>query len=318
MRDFLFSMAHVTEQAAVASFPWIGTGNKIEADRASTEAMRAALNGIPFRGRIAIGEGEMDEAPMLYIGEVVGNGSGPLFDLAVDPLDGTTPASKGQGDCIAVLAGAPHGTLLHAPDMYMEKLATGAEAKGAVHLDAPIEANIQAVARAKNKAVKDVTVIVQDRSRHQKLVQRARRTGAKVKLFHEVDVTAALATALPDHDIDLFVGIGGAPEGVVAAAAIKCLGGDFQGRLLPDDHQQLARCQQMGLDNPNQLLNLHDLVASQQCFFIATGVTDGLLVDGVKKRDQGELATHTFMVDGVANEIRVVQTIHRPKQVLMK
>ncbi|MFB4212078.1 class II fructose-bisphosphatase [Shouchella sp. JSM 1781072] len=314
MRDLVFSMANVTEVAAVSSYPWIGKGNKIEADRASTEAMRQALNKISFNGRIAIGEGEMDQAPMLFIGEKVGTGQGECIDLAVDPLDGTTPFSKGQGDCIAVLAGAPSGKLLHAPDMYMKKIAVGPEAKGQIHLDAPIEDNIRAVAKAKQKSLHDVTVIVQDRHRHTDLVERARAIGAKVKLFQEVDVTAALAPCLPRLHVDLFIGTGGAPEGVVAAAAIRSLEGDFQGRLLPENNEEFARCKRMGLENPTQLLQLDDLVASDDCFFVATGVTDGLLVNGVSPAQGDQLLTETFMVDGVHKSIRILQTTHSPKR----
>src|SRR5699024_2369941 len=224
-------VVRVTEAAALAASQWMGKGKKNEADDAATQAMRQTLDSINMKGTVVIGEGELDEAPMLYIGEKLGNGLGQEVDIAVDPLEGTTILSKGYPNAMSIIAIADKGTLLHAPDMYMEKLVVGKNAAGKVHLDDPIEKIIDIVAEANNKRVQDVTVIIQERPRHQEIVDRIREKGARVHFFGDGDVAAAITVALPHTGIDIFLGTGGAPEGVITAAAIKALEGDMQARL---------------------------------------------------------------------------------------
>jgi len=292
--DFL----DVSQQAAIAAYPWIGKGNKMEADGAGTEAMRDRLNLIDMQGRVVIGEGEMDEAPMLYINEILGTGTGPSVDIAVDPVEGTTLMAKGQENSLAVIAVAQQGTLLHAPDMYMKKMAVGPKAKGWIDIQLSLTENMKAVAQALGKNIKDLTVTIQDRPRHDELINEVIEAGARVKLFSDVDITGAVATAIDDIDVDLLVGIGGAPEGVIAATALKCMGGDFQAVLLPQDETEFNRCVQMGILHPEIPLKIDDIVNTNDCFFIATGITGGMLLDGVKKRENGALMTHSLVTIG--------------------
>ncbi|MCK9918292.1 class II fructose-bisphosphatase, partial [Microbacteriaceae bacterium K1510] len=276
-RELALEVVRVTEVAALASAQWLGRGKKNEADGAATSAMRAMFDTIAMRGTVVIGEGELDEAPMLYIGEKLGNpgADGPEVDVAVDPLEGTTIVSKGHSNAMSVVAIGDRGTLLHAPDMYMLKLAVGRRAAGRIHLHDPIDKMIDVVAEANNKRVQDVTVIVQERDRHNQIIDAVREKGARVKLFGDGDVGAAIATCLPETGIDLFLGIGGAPEGVISAAAIKCLGGDMQAQLKPQNDAERQRCIKMGLADPEQLLTLKDLVKGDDAIFAATGVSDG-------------------------------------------
>ena len=292
--DFL----DVSQQAAIAAYPRIGKGNKMEADGAGTEAMRDRLNLIDMQGRVVIGEGEMDEAPMLYINEILGTGTGPSVDIAVDPVEGTTLMAKGQENSLAVIAVAQQGTLLHAPDMYMKKMAVGPKAKGWIDIQLSLTENMKAVAQALGKNIKDLTVTIQDRPRHDELINEVIEAGARVKLFSDVDITGAVATAIDDIDVDLLVGIGGAPEGVIAATALKCMGGDFQAVLLPQDETEFNRCVQMGILHPEIPLKIDDIVNTNDCFFIATGITGGMLLDGVKKRENGALMTHSLVTIG--------------------
>jgi len=292
--DFL----DVSQQAAIAAYPWIGKGKKMEADGAGTEAMRDRLNLIDMQGRVVIGEGEMDEAPMLYINEILGTGTGPSVDIAVDPVEGTTLMAKGQENSLAVIAVAQQGTLLHAPDMYMKKMAVGPKAKGWIDIQLSLTENMKAVAQALGKNIKDLTVTIQDRPRHDELINEVIEAGARVKLFSDVDITGAVATAIDDIDVDLLVGIGGAPEGVIAATALKCMGGDFQAVLLPQDETEFNRCVQMGILHPEIPLKIDDIVNTNDCFFIATGITGGMLLDGVKKRENGALMTHSLVTIG--------------------
>ncbi|OYD07418.1 class II fructose-bisphosphatase [Paludifilum halophilum] len=310
MNKLILDFANVTEKAALAAYPWIGKGNKNEADRASTEAMRKRLNAISMDGRIVIGEGEMDEAPMLYIGERLGTGKGPSLEIAVDPLDGTSLIAKGRENSIAVMAVTPKGGLLSAPDMYMEKIAVGSKARGIIDLDAPLIENMKAVAKAKGKDVSDLTITVQERKRHEKLINSILQYGASVKLFDDVDVTGAICAALDHGKIDLFLGIGGAPEGVVSAAAVKALGGDFQGRLLPTNDAETERCRKMGIVHCEQKLTADEIVRSDEGFFVATGVTDGLLLDGVQPI-HGKQMTHSLIIDGTSDSYHFMESIHR-------
>ncbi len=301
----------VAQQAAIASYPWVGKGKKNEADGAGTEAMRTRMNTIGMDGTIVIGEGELDEAPMLYIGEKVGTGVGPAVDIAVDPVEGTTLMSKGQDNSLTVIAVAERGHLLHAPDMYMKKIAVGPKAKGRISIEAPLTENILAVADALGKDVSEVTVMIQDRTRHHDLIQQVFEAGAKVKLFSDGDVTGAIATGIDEIDVDLLVGTGGAPEGVIAAAALRSLGGDFQAQLVCQNDEEFNRCVTMGLSDPGKILRMDDLVKSDSCFFVAAGITDGILLNGVRKKEGGAMLTHSFItIGGKGNYFQFIETRH--------
>lgn len=242
-RSLTMEVVRVTEAAAIASAKWMGRGLKEEADDAATTAMRALFDTIPMHGTVVIGEGEMDEAPMLYIGEELGlRNGGPQVDIAVDPLEGTNIVAKGTNGAMTVLAIADRGNLLNAPDMYMEKLAVGPEAAGKVDINASVTDNLKAVAKAKNKEISDVVAILLDRPRHQHIVDEIREAGARIKFIQDGDVNAAISTAFDETGIDIMFGTGGAPEGVISAVALKCLGGDFQAKLIPEDEAQVERC----------------------------------------------------------------------------
>ena len=288
----------VSQQAAIACYPWIGRGDKIEADGAGTEAMRNRMNLIDMSGVIVIGEGEMDEAPMLYIDEKLGTGNGPHVDIAVDPVEGTTLMAKGKGRSLTVIAVASQGSLLHAPDMYMKKIAVGPKAKGSIDIELSLSENMKAVAKALGKQVNELTVMIQERPRHEELIQEVIQAGASVKLFSDVDITGAIATAFDEIDIDLLVGTGGAPEGVITATALKCLGGDFQAKLIPQNQAEFDRCLKMGISNPDKALTMDEIVKTDDCFFVATGITDGMLLKGIQKSKQGSLLTHSLVIAG--------------------
>ncbi|EZP59785.1 fructose 1,6-bisphosphatase [Exiguobacterium indicum] len=318
-RSLSMELVRVTEAAALASARWMGKGLKNEADDAATSAMRDVFDTIPMKGTVVIGEGEMDEAPMLYIGEKLGNGYGPRLDVAVDPLEGTNIVAKGTWGALAVLAVADAGDLLHAPDMYMDKIAVGPEAAGHISLDATIEENIAAVAKAKNKEIEDVVVSILDRERHEEIIQRIRATGARIRLIGDGDVAGAINTAFPHTGIDILLGSGGAPEGVLAAVALKCLGGELQGRLLPADDAEIERCKKMGIEDPSKILMMDDLVAGDDCIFAATGVTDSELMKGVQFTAQGG-QTHSVVMRAKSGTVRFVEGIHsfkkKPKLVI--
>jgi fructose-1,6-bisphosphatase II len=298
----------VSQQAAIAAYPWIGKGNKIVADGAGTSAMRDRMNLIDMQGFIVIGEGEMDEAPMLYINEKLGTGIGPLVDIAVDPVEGTTLMSKGQENSLAVIAVAKRGGLLHAPDMYMKKIAVGPRAKGCIDIELPLRENMKAVANALGKDVGELTVMIQDRPRHEELMDAVIAAGARLKLFSDVDITGAIGTALDEMDVDILVGTGGAPEGVIAATALKCLGGDFQAKLLPKDEAEWNRCINMGIVHPENPLTIDEIVKTDDCFFVATGITNGELLNGVKKKGNGTMLAHSLVTFG--GEMKNSQFIH--------
>ncbi|UOR11819.1 class II fructose-bisphosphatase [Halobacillus amylolyticus] len=309
-RELALELVRVTEAAAIASAQWMGRGDKMNADDAATTAMRTMFDSVSMDGVVVIGEGELDEAPMLYIGEELGDKTGPKVDIAVDPLEGTNIVAKGHNNAVAVIAAAKRGTLLHAPDMYMDKIAVGKNAKGLIHIDDPIERTIDIVARANNKRVADLTVIIQERERHQDIMDRVIKKGARVKLFGDGDVGASIATCLPQTGVDLFVGTGGAPEGVISAAAIKSLGGDMQARLVPQNEEETERCQTMGLENPLQHLTLNDLVKSDDAIFAATGVTEGELLNGVKFLGGDLVETDSIVMRAKTRTVRFVKANH--------
>jgi fructose-1,6-bisphosphatase II len=259
-----------------------------------------------MEGVVVIGEGEIDEAPMLFIGEKVGTGTGLKVDLAVDPIDGTTSTSKGQNDAISVIAAAPKGKLLHAPDMYMEKIATGPQAAGKIDINAPLEDNLYAVARAKGKQLNELTVIIQDRERHHKWIDIIRGVGAKTYLFEDGDVIPAISTCIDSLNIDMFIGIGGAPEGVLAAVGVKSLGGDMQARLLPREEEEYQRCIKMGIEDPDK-----QLIGTDNCVFVATGITSNMLLKGICY-DQKRYVTHSMVISGLDKNLRCTKTVHLP------
>ena len=299
-------LVKVTEAAALAAGRWTGKGNKDEADGAATSAMRNMFNNIQMSGTVVIGEGEMDEAPMLYIGEKLGTGDGPEIDIAVDPIEGTSIVAAGTGNALTTLAVAEHGNLLHAPDMYMEKIAVGPESAGKIDINAPVIENLKAVAKAKNKNIEDLVVTILDRERHEKIIQEIRDAGAKVKLIEAGDVLAAIHTAFEHSGVDIMLGSGGAPEGVLAAVALKSLGGDFQGKLLPQTEEEKNRLKEMGVNDFNKTLYMEDIVKGDDAYFVATGVTDGELLRGVQyKGDMG--ITHSIVIHGKSRSIRYIE-----------
>jgi len=309
-RSLTMELVRVTEAASIASARWMGYGKKDEADGAATEAMRKVFDTIPMRGTVVIGEGEMDEAPMLYIGEKLGLGYLPEVDVAVDPLEGTNIVAKGLWNAISVVAVADRGCLLHAPDMYMDKIAVGPQAVGKVDIDAPVEDNLKAVAQASGKDISDLVAVVLDRPRHAKLIEAIRKAGARIKLIPDGDVAAAIHTGFPGTGVDILFGSGGAPEGVLAAVGLKCLGGEIQGRLLPENEEQYERCVKMGISDPNKVLRMEDLVKGDDAIFAATGVTDGELLRGV--RYQGETATtHSLVMRAKTGTVRFIEGTHR-------
>ncbi|WP_332628635.1 class II fructose-bisphosphatase [Halalkalibacter flavus] len=312
-RSLSMELVRVTEAAALASGRWMGRGNKDEADRAATEAMRDVFDTIPMKGTVVIGEGEMDEAPMLYIGEKLGNGYGSRVDVAVDPLEGTNIVASGQWNALAVLAIADHGNLLHAPDMYMDKIAVGPEAVGKVDINAPIIDNLKAVAQAKGKDIEDLVVSILNRDRHEKMIQDIRSAGARIKLLSDGDVAAAINTAFGDTGVDIMLGSGGAPEGVIAAVGLKCLGGELQGKLLPANEDELARCKKMGIEDVNKVLHMDDLVTGDDCIFAATGVTDGELLKGVRYHGSSA-TTQSLVMRAKSGTVRFVDGKHSMKK----
>lgn len=309
-RELTMEFARVTEAAALASARWVGLGNKEAADNAAVEAMRAVFDTIHMDGTVVIGEGEMDEAPMLYIGERVGNGESPVLDVAVDPLEGTNSVAKGVAGAIAVVAIAKKGCLLHAPDMYMDKIAVGPAAAGRINIDAPVAENITNVAQALGKKIADITVVILDRPRHHQLIKDVRTCGARVRLISDGDVSPAVACAFEDTGVDMMMGIGGAPEGVLAAAALRCMGGEMQGRLWPENEEDKARAKALGIEDVHKLLMMDDLVSGDDVFFAATGITEGPLLRGVTFTSKGAL-THTVVIRGKTGTVRFIEARHR-------
>ncbi|GAA0417152.1 MAG: class II fructose-bisphosphatase [Bacillota bacterium] len=309
MQALLLDFLKVTEAAAIASKPWVGSGDKIAADEAATSAMREELNRLKMSGTVVIGEGEIDEAPMLYIGEKVGIGTGPAVDIAVDPIEGTTPIVNGQRNAITVIAAAERGSLLHAPDMYMKKLAVGSKAKGKIDIEAPLEDNLHTLAKALDKPMDQLNILIQDRPRHREYINRIRNCGANVLLFNDGDVIYATATCMEELDIDMFLGIGGAPEGVLGAVAARCLGGEMQAKLMPRNSEEIQRCLQMGIVNPEQALTHQQLVNTDNCIFAATGITANLFLNGIKTVN-GNYITHSILVNGKDKQLRYVESTY--------
>ncbi|MDO4793841.1 MAG: class II fructose-bisphosphatase [Filifactor alocis] len=311
-RNIALELVRITETAALASANWMGRGDKNAADGAAVEGMRMCFERVDVRGEIVIGEGELDEAPMLYIGEKVGSGYGPLVDIAVDPIDGTNLIAKGLPNAIAVIAMTEKGKMLKAPDTYMDKIIVGPKARGVIDLEAPVRENLKKVAHAIDKPLSDLTLTILDRDRHSDIIKEARETGVRIKIFNEGDVAAGIATCFSDTGVDILLGSGGAPEGVITAAAVKTLGGDMQGRLHPMSPEEVQRCHQMGFDDESikKVLTLEDLVCGQDIFFAATGITDGDLLKGVRFLSKRKVVTHSVVMRSSTGTIRFVEASH--------
>src|SRR5699024_1764293 len=307
-RSLTMELVRVTEAAALSSARWMGRGRKEEADDAATTAMRTVFDTIPMSGTVVIGEGEMDEAPMLYIGEKLGMGNGPLVDVAVDPLEGTSIVAQGTWNALSVIAIADGGHLLHAPDMYMNKIAVGPEAVGKIDINASVTENLQNIAKAKRKDVEDIVAVVLDRPRHDELIKELREAGARIKLIPDGDVAGAINTAFDETGVDVLVGIGGAPEGVLAATALKCLGGEIQGKLVPTNDKERKRCLQMGIDL-DQVFGMHDFCSGDDAIFAATGVTDGELLKGVRFKGT-RASTQTVVLRAKSGTVRFIDGEH--------
>ena len=320
-RELAIEFSRVTEAAALAGYKWLGRGDKNIADGAAVAAMRHILNQIDIDGEIVIGEGEIDEAPMLYIGEHVGTGQGDAVDIAVDPIEGTRMTAMGQSNALAVLAVGDKGSFLKAPDMYMEKIIVGPKAKGVIDLDAALELNLKAVAKALGKPLSRLTVITLAKPRHDKAIKEMQGLGVRVFAIPDGDVAASILTCLPDSEVDMLYGIGGAPEGVISAAVIRALDGDMQARLVPRHQvkgdspevralgeQEIARCQELGID-VTKVLKLEDLAKNDNVIFSATGITKGDLLEGITSN--GVMATtETLLIRGKSRTIRRIKSIH--------
>ncbi len=307
-RNLALELVRVTESAALAASRWMGLGKKNEADGAAVEGMRKAFDAVAITGTVVIGEGEMDEAPMLFIGEKVGSG-GPEMDIAVDPLEGTTTTAAGGPNAIAVVALAESGNFLHAPDIYMQKIAVGAGLPaGVVDIDDAVEKNLRNLARAKKCEISDLVACILDRDRHAELIARVREAGARIMLIDQGDVAAVIATAQPMSGVDIYLGSGGAPEGVLAAAALRCIGGQMQGRLLYETEEQRARAHDMGVSDPNRVYAVHDM-ARGNVMFAATGVTGGPLLRGVRRFGNGAV-THSMVMRSKSGTVRTIEAQH--------
>lgn len=308
-RNLAMELVRVTEAAALASGRFMGRGDKEAADQAAVNAMRIVLQTIDMDGLIVIGEGEKDNAPMLYNGEQVGNGSGLKFDVAVDPIDGTRPLAFGRSNSLATVAIAPRGSMFNpGPFVYMNKLAVGPEAKGKIDIEKPLIENLKAIAKAMHKDVEDLTTIILDRDRHIDMIAEIRRAGARIRQIPDGDVAAALMTAQPDSGVDVLIGIGGTPEGVLAACALRAMGGEIQGKLYARDEAELRRGHEAGYDF-DRILTMDDLVSSEDVFFAATGITDGELLKGVRYFGHGA-STDSLVVRGLTGTVRQITATH--------
>jgi len=307
-RNLALDLVRVTEAAALAASRWMGRGKKNEADGAAVEAMRRAFDSVAIEGTVVIGEGEMDEAPMLYIGERVGAG-GPPMDIAVDPLEGTSITAKGGPNALAVVALAERGNFLHAPDIYMDKIAVGPGLpEGIVDLDASVGENLRALARAKGRSVNDIVVCMLERDRHAHLMEGCRSAGARIMLLGDGDVAGVIAAAMPEGGVDIYMGSGGAPEGVLAAAALRCIGGQMQGRLLYEDEAQRQRARDMGVNDPDHKYGVSEM-AKGDVMFAATGVTSGALLKGVRRFGTGAY-THSMVMRSKSGTVRYIEANH--------
>lgn len=310
-RNLGLDLVRVTETAAMAAARWLGRGDKEEVDQAAVDGMRLHLSTIDIDGQVVIGEGEKDEAPMLYNGEFVGNGSGMVVDVAVDPVDGTRLTAAGLPNAIAVIALAEGRGSMYAPGslVYMDKIAVGPEAAGTIDLEAPVGHNLKRVADANGKEMNDLRVLILDRPRNQPYIDAAREVGARISLFRDGDIAGAIATAQENHEADIMLGIGGSPEAVIAAAALKCVGGEIQCRLWPRDESEERFARDEGLDL-NQVLTIEDLVASDNVFFAATGVTNGEFLRGVNFRGEERAVTHSVIMRSKTGSLRYMTAVH--------
>jgi fructose-1,6-bisphosphatase II len=309
-RNLALELARVTEAAALGAARFMGRGDKEAADAAAVNAMRIVLQTVDMNGIIVIGEGEKDNAPMLYNGENVGNGLPPDMDVAVDPIDGTRPLAFGRTNSIATVAIAPRGAMFDpGPFVYMNKLAVGPEAKGMINIEKSITENLQAIAKAKGKDVEDLTTIILDRDRHKDVIAEVRKAGARIRLIPDGDVAAALMTAWPDSGVDVLLGVGGTPEGVIAACALRAMGGEIQGKLYARDEDELRRGREAGYDF-DKVLTMNDLVSSEDVFFAATGITDGELLQGVHYFGDSA-STDSLVVRGLTGTVRQISATHR-------
>ncbi|MBM3570069.1 MAG: class II fructose-bisphosphatase [Alphaproteobacteria bacterium] len=308
-RNLALEAVRVTEVAALAAAKWIGRGDEKSADQAAVDAMRSALNSLSIRGKVVIGEGERDEAPMLFIGEEVGTGGGPKVDIALDPLEGTTITATGGPNALAVIAFAEDGGFLHAPDVYMDKIAVGPGLPaGVVDLDRSPADNVKALAKAKGCEPGDVVACILNRPRHEDLIKAVRKSGARIRLISDGDVAGVIATATPEAGIDIYMGQGGAPEGVLAAAALRCIGGQMQGRLIFRKDEERARATKLGVTDFNRKYLMEDL-AHGEVMFAATGVTDGSMLEGVHRRGQ-RASTHSIVMRSKTGTVRWVKALH--------
>jgi fructose-1,6-bisphosphatase II len=309
-RNLALELVRVTEAAALAASRWMGRGDKEGADGAAVDAMRIVLATVPMDGIVVIGEGEKDEAPMLYNGEQIGDGSPPMTDIAVDPIDGTTLTAKGRGNALSVIAVSERGTMFDpGPCVYMEKIAVGPEARGVIDITKSPTDNLEAVAKAKGTNVRDVTAVILERDRHNDLIAEVRAAGARIRLIPDGDVAGAISTAWPESGADILFGIGGTPEGVIAAAALKCMGGELQGRLWPRDEEERQVAVDAGYDF-DQVLTTDDLVRGDNCFFAATGITDGELLRGVHYDSRGA-TTQSLVMRSKSGTVRRIDARHR-------
>ena len=309
-RNLGLDLVRVTEAGALSAGRFMGRGNKEGADGAAVNAMRVVLQTIDIRGTIIIGEGEKDNAPMLFNGEVVGSGKGPEMDLAVDPIDGTRPLAFGRSNSVATVAMSPRGTMFDpGPFVYMNKLAVGPGAKGHINIEKPITENLKAIAKAKGEKVEDLTVVILDRPRHDAMIAEIRKAGARIRIIPDGDVGGALMTSWPDSGVDVLFGIGGTPEGVLAACALRAMGGEIQGKLYARDDEERRRGREAGFDF-DKVLTMHDLVSSEDVFFAATGITDGELLQGVRYFGLGA-STDSLVVRGLTGTVRQITATHR-------
>lgn len=307
-RNLALEFVRVTEAAAIASSNWIGLGEKKKADGAAVKAMRERFNQVDFKGTVVIGEGEKDEAPQLYTGEVVGTGKGPEMDLAIDPLECTDSVANGRYNAMAVIAAGPKGSLLHAPDTYMEKIAVGPIAKRAINFNATVRENIRKIAKAIDKPVRDLSVMVLDRPRHENLIAEIRRAGARVRLITDGDVSAAIATCFPESGVDAYFGIGGSTEGVLAAVAMKVMGGEILARFHPKKDADIEKIKKAGGDL-KKIYRSEDMAQGEELSFTATGVIEGPLLQGVV-RQRSRIITHSVVTRGRSGTIRYITTHH--------
>lgn len=309
-RNLALEAVRVTEAAALAASKTVGRGDEDAADKAAVDAMREALNALSMQGEVVIGEGERDEAPMLYIGEKVGNGHGPVLDIALDPLEGTSITAKGGQNALAVLAMTDKGGFLNAPDTYMRKIGVGAGIdENALDLDAPVEEILKVIAKAKDAKVEDLLVCILDRERHQDLIQDVRKAGARISLIQDGDVSAVIATCDPETGLDVYIGTGGAPEGVLAAAALQCLGGKMVGQLVFRNDDEKERARKVGITDFNRIYKTDDLAKPGNVMFAATGVTDGAMLQGVRRNAVGA-TTQSIVMRSKTGTIRRIEATH--------